>query len=99
VGKRVELYGTKGCPYTAELREQLLWDGREFVEYDVETNLEALQRMLELTGGQRSVPVLVEEGRVTQIGWQGRSCIVTVPLAARREVPSVEKSDASDRGR
>jgi mycoredoxin len=99
VGERVELYGTKGCPYTAELREQLLWDGRDFVEYDVETNLEAFRRMLELTGGQRTVPVLVEKGRVAQIGWQGRGCIVTIPSVATQEVPSAESSDAGDRSR
>jgi glutaredoxin 3 len=32
--------------------------------------------MKAVAGGQRAVPVLVEEGRVVQIGWQGRSCIV-----------------------
>ena len=32
----LELFGGGGCPFTAELREQLEWDGREFVEYDVE---------------------------------------------------------------
>ncbi len=74
---RLELYGTKSCPFTAELREHLLWDGREFVEYDVESDLSALQRMLQLTSGQRTVPVLVEDGRVIEIGWQGRGCIVT----------------------
>jgi len=26
--------------------------------------------------GQRSVPVLVEDDKVVQIGWQGRTCIV-----------------------
>ena len=28
-----------------------------------------------LTGGQRTVPVLVEDGKVIQVGWQGRGCI------------------------
>ena len=32
--------------------------------------------MREATGGQRTVPVLVEDGKVAQIGWQGRGCIV-----------------------
>jgi mycoredoxin len=72
----VELYGTPGCPFTGELREHLLWEDVDFVEHDVESDPEALARMLELTGGQRAVPVLVEDGRVQQIGWQGRSCMV-----------------------
>lgn len=71
-----ELFGTRSCPFTGELREHLLWEDREFVEHDVEADAEALARMLELTGGRRSVPVLVEDGRVRQIGWQGRSCLV-----------------------
>ena len=73
---RVELYGTPGCPFTGELREHLLWEDVDFVEHDVESDPEALARMLELTGGQRAVPVLVEDDRVKQIGWQGRSCMV-----------------------
>ena len=28
--------------------------------------------------GHRTVPVLVEDGKVIQIGWQGRSCFVDV---------------------
>ena len=72
----LELFGTASCPYTSELREQLQWDRREFVEYDVERDPEARMRMMELTRGARSVPVLVEDGRVVQTGSQGRSCFV-----------------------
>jgi glutaredoxin 3 len=58
------------------MREWLEWRGCEFVEYDVEADPAARDRMLAVSGGQRAVPVLVEEGRVVQIGWEGRSCIV-----------------------
>jgi mycoredoxin len=73
----LELFGTASCPYTSELREQLQWDRREFVEYDVERDPQARQRMMELTRGARNVPVLVEDGRVLQTGSQGRSCFVS----------------------
>jgi glutaredoxin len=73
---RVELYGATGCPYTAELREQLLWEGADFVEYDVEADPSALARLLELTGESRMVPVLAQAGQVIRIGWQGRGCRV-----------------------
>ncbi len=72
-----ELYGTAGCPFTAELREDLEWRGIAFVEYDVEADRDALARMLVLTGGDRTVPVLVEDGRVKQTGFRGRGCIVS----------------------
>jgi len=75
----VELFGGSGCQYTAELREHLLWEERDFIEHDVEIDQAALRRMLELTGGQRTIPVLVVDGEVTQIGWQGRGCIVSLP--------------------
>jgi glutaredoxin 3 len=32
--------------------------------------------MREISGGQRTVPILVEDGKVVQVGWQGRGCIV-----------------------
>jgi glutaredoxin 3 len=71
-----ELFGTASCPFTQELRDWLEWKGRDFIEFDVETDRDALKRMQALTGGQRTVPVLVENGKVVQVGWQGRGCIV-----------------------
>ncbi len=72
----LELFGSKRCPFTAELREDLEWRGMEFVEYDVESDTKALERMLRLTNGGRTVPVLAEDGQVRQIGWQGRGCVI-----------------------
>jgi len=76
VGK-LELFGSAGCPHTQEMREWLEWRGAEFVEYDVEADRDARDRMRALSGGQRTVPVLVEDGKVVQIGWQGRGCVVS----------------------
>lgn len=73
---RLELYGTARCPHTQEMREWLEWRRSDFVEYDVEADPEARHRMRRLAAGQRSVPLLVEDGKVIQIGWQGRSCLV-----------------------
>jgi glutaredoxin 3 len=77
-----EVFGTASCPFTQELRDWLDWKGRKYLEYDVETDADALSRMQALTGGERTVPVLVEDGKVIQIGWQGRGCVVK---AATRE--------------
>jgi len=70
----IELYTTAGCPYSEAAREDLEWRGLDFVEYDVEKDQEALGRMLELTGGTRTVPVIFERGKPVQIGWMGGGC-------------------------
>ena len=76
----LELYGTATCPYTAELREDLEFRGRDFVEYDVDNDAGARKRMTAAVGGggAAAVPVLVEDGRVLQVGYNGRSCYVDV---------------------
>lgn len=71
-----ELYGTRSCPHTAELRERLEWQDVAFVEYDVESDPVAFARMRELCAGGTAVPVLTEDGRVVQIGFDGRACYV-----------------------
>jgi glutaredoxin len=73
---KLELYGTAHCPHTSELREWLEWKRSEFVEYDVEKDAVARGRMRALAAGQRNVPMLVEDGKVVQVGWQGHSCVV-----------------------
>jgi glutaredoxin len=72
----LELYGTASCPYTSEMREWLEWKGSEFVEYDVESDPEARSRMQRILQPPYTVPVLIEDGKVLQIGWQGRGCVV-----------------------
>jgi len=74
--KPIELYTTVGCPYSEAAREDLEWRGVDFIEYDAEEDPEARGRMLELTGGTRTVPVILEEGKPVQIGWMGRGCAV-----------------------
>lgn len=77
--RHIELYGTRACPYTTEMRRHLEWQGRAFVEYDVDSDADARARLLRLTPGQRVVPVLVEDGRVSEVGWRGHGCYVAVP--------------------
>lgn len=71
---RLELYGTASCPYTRELREWLEVRRTRFEEYDVDTDPDARRRLMALAPGQRLVPILVEDGKLTQVGWQGRGC-------------------------
>ncbi|GAC1312472.1 MAG: hypothetical protein NVSMB21_23070 [Vulcanimicrobiaceae bacterium] len=74
----LELYGTRSCPFTAELREELEWQERAYVEYDVEADREALARMRALAPGTAAVPLLACDGRVLQVGYRGRSCFVAL---------------------
>ena len=73
---RLELYGTARCPHTQEMREWLEWQRKDFVEFDVDEDAVARRRLFELSNGQRSVPVLVEDNKILQIGWQGRTCMI-----------------------
>jgi len=73
---KIELYGAVRCPHTQEVREWLEQTGREFEEYDVEADPEARRRMQEISGGIRNIPVLIEDGKVIQVGWRGQSCVV-----------------------
>ena len=72
----VHLYTTTGCPYSVAAHEDLEWRGGDVVEYDVEQDREAYERMLELTDGNRTVPVIFEEGKPVQVGWMGQGCFV-----------------------
>jgi glutaredoxin 3 len=65
----VVIYGKDSCPYTADARDHFSRRGQ--VQYlNVKKDAEALRQMLELAGGQRRVPVIVEDGKVT-IGFGG----------------------------
>ena len=58
------------------MREWLELRGMDFVEYDVELDGIARERLRHIAGPQRTVPVLVDDGTVLQVGWQGRGCTV-----------------------
>lgn len=75
---KFELFGTARCPYTQEMREWLEFRGSDFVEYDVDADAGARGKLRALVGEQqRTVPVLVDDGKVVQVGWQGRGCMVS----------------------
>jgi glutaredoxin len=66
----VLIFGKDSCPYTEAAREEY---GRRKVPFEylnVKKDKAALARMLEFSRGQRRVPVIVEEGKVT-IGFAG----------------------------
>lgn len=66
----VLIFGKDSCPYTVAAREACESRGVPFQYHNVTKNPAELQRMLELSRGERLVPVIVEDGRVT-IGYGG----------------------------
>ncbi len=70
----LELFGSRSCPYTAQLREDLQWRRVDFVEYDVDADADAMARLAEISEADAMVPTLCDSGRVVQVGYEGRGC-------------------------
>jgi glutaredoxin len=70
MAEEVLIYGKDGCPYTVAARDDCKERGVPFRYINVKKDAAALEHMLALTKGQRRVPVIVEQGRVT-VGFGG----------------------------
>jgi len=66
----VTLYTKPGCPYCAAAKDDLRQRGIPYTEHNVLADRSALKRMLELNGGRRQVPTLVQDGEV-EVGFHG----------------------------
>ena len=66
----IVIYGKDTCPYTQAARDHYLAEAIPFEYVNVRKSPPGLARMLELSGGRREVPVIVEDGKVT-IGYGG----------------------------
>lgn len=66
----VAIYGKDTCPYTSAARDDYAARGVAVTYFNVKNDPEAMRRFLELSGGDRRVPLIVERGRVS-IGFGG----------------------------
>lgn len=66
----VTIFTKPGCPYCAAAKDDLRQRGVMYEEYNVREDPVALRRMLELNGGERRVPTIVE-GNTAQVGFRG----------------------------
>jgi len=66
----VLIFTKRGCPHCAAAKEDFCRRGMAYQEVDALGDAEALRRMLELNGGRRHVPTIVEGDRVT-VGFDG----------------------------
>jgi glutaredoxin 3 len=77
---RIIIFGKAGWPFTERARSAYGW-GAEY--YDVKADRLKMDEMLKYSGGQRKVPVIVEDGKVT-IGYNG-AWGVWPPAGCRRD--------------
>jgi len=68
--RTVAIYGKNTCPYTTAAREDFARRGYEVRYLDVKGDPAAMSRFLELSGGDRRVPLVEEDGKVS-IGFGG----------------------------
>jgi glutaredoxin 3 len=61
---RIEVYTTRYCPYCTRAKALLLSKGVEFDEIDVTDDPELRMRMVELSGGRRTVPEIFINGEI-----------------------------------
>ena len=61
----VVIYTKEGCPYCAAAKKHCNDQGIAFKEIDIHATEGAKEEVLKLTGGERIVPVIVENGKVT----------------------------------
>jgi len=66
----VTIFTKPGCPHCAAAKDDFRQRGVRYVEHNVKTDRDALRRMLELNGGRRHVPTIVQDGAVT-VGFHG----------------------------
>lgn len=66
----VLIFGKDTCPYTNAARDDYAARGVPVTYFDVTRDQEAMRRFLELSGGERRVPLIVERGR-TSAGFGG----------------------------
>jgi len=67
---KVIIYTKDGCPYCAAAKKHYTDEGIPFEEINVKVQTEAQAKVLELTRGQRIVPVIVD-GEEVKIGFGG----------------------------
>jgi glutaredoxin len=66
----VQIYGKVSCGYTSAARRDYASRGHPVEFFDVEADPAALARFLEISEGERRVPLIVEGGRLT-VGFGG----------------------------
>ena len=81
----LSIFGKDTCPYTQAARDHYAGGDAEYL--NVKKHPAELARMLEYSRGERRVPVIVEDGKVT-IGFGGASRGLSIAARSAAEVGS-----------
>lgn len=63
------IYSKPGCPYCQQARDHYNAKGVPFIDYDAQNDKERQGEMLAYTGGDPTVPAIVEDGVYKGSGW------------------------------
>jgi glutaredoxin len=63
------MYTKPGCPYCQKAREYYDEHGVEFTDYDAQNDKKRRREMLDISGGDLTVPCIVLNGEYVQSGW------------------------------
>jgi len=63
------VYTKPGCPYCQQARDYYNSKGIAFRDYDAQNDKDRQREMLELSGGDPTVPCIVENGVYIGSGW------------------------------
>ena len=68
----VKIYTKPDCPFCEKARQFYTERGIAFQDLNAQDDLNLREEMLSITDGDPTVPVILEDGQLKQIGWEGR---------------------------
>lgn len=68
----VVMYTKPRCPYCAKAKDWYNEKNIAFTEKNAQDNREYRKEMFAFSDNNPTVPVIVEDGKLKQIGWEGR---------------------------
>jgi glutaredoxin len=63
------IYTKPGCPYCEKARDYYDENHIEYIDYDAQNDIERQREMFAYSGGDPTVPCIVEDGKYIQSGW------------------------------
>ncbi len=65
----IVMYTKPGCPYCQQARDHYNRSGIAFTEFDAQTDKARQREMLAFSGGDPTVPCIVDDGKFVGSGW------------------------------